>query len=491
MKKIYNLIWKHIKKYKYIYTTCFFVFLAFLQFGLLSFHHNIWYDEAYQMVLNRYSFSKIIYFISNDFSGPLYALGLKVFTLIFGNELWIGRIFSLAIFSIAFLLAFYPIRRLFSYKTAIIFSILLLVIPINFFTAIEIRTYSLAFTATLGASVYAISFFLNSEKKDMILYIIFSVMALYSHNYGIFFIFILGNSLLLMTAIKKRTILKKVLLANFIIFVCFMPWIMTLAKQANNLDQKFWIAKPNWTMFPYTLSYLFGNYKNIYQLFFIMVLIGYIMTYILNIKQFYIALYYGLVLLLTIVFVICYSLYKSPIFYPKYLATFFGVFLLMCSIVFGNYKQNYLLVILFVILLIPMYFASQYEHKIVEEKNMKKLVTYVSSIIQDHKNKNIAFYHTGEFSLGVMEYYFPNSNHLIASGTDIYVTVPKIFGNVNFLQFDKTIPENIDTIIVCFPNMKDQYYLRKNHFHSTKVKSFYIPYSNNYYVMTVFEKNIS
>ena len=96
-----KLIINHVKQHKELYTTILFVVLAFLQFGLLSFHHNIWYDEAYQMILNRYSLSDIIYYVSNDFSGPFFALGLKFITTIFGNELWVGRLFSLAIYSVS------------------------------------------------------------------------------------------------------------------------------------------------------------------------------------------------------------------------------------------------------------------------------------------------------------------------------------------------------------------------------------------------------
>ena len=482
-----KLIINHVKQHKELYTTILFVVLAFLQFGLLSFHHNIWYDEAYQMILNRYSLSDIIYYVSNDFSGPFFALGLKFITTIFGNELWVGRLFSLAIYSVSFLLAFYPIKRMFSYKTSVIFSILLLLIPINFFTAIEIRTYSVAFTATLGASVYALSLFQRGTKKDIALYILFSVIALYSHNYAIFYIFVLSNCLLIASMIKKRTILKQVFFSNCMILICFLPWIMTLVKQANNLDAKFWIEKPTFLVFPYTLSYLFGNYKNIYTLFFLMIGIGYIMTFILNKKHFYSALFCGIVLFLTILFVVLYSLYKSPLFYPKYLATFFGVFLLASAIVLGNYKQNYLVIILLIILCVPMLSRAKYEHSILEEENTNQLISYVSSVMKN-KNKEIAFYHKEEFSLGVMEYFFPDSKHLIGTGTDIYVTVPDIFGDVRFLEDDEKINQNIDMIITCFANAEDRYYLKQNGFYPTDSKLFYIPYSNNYYPLALYER---
>ena len=69
-----------IKKHKYVFFTIIFIGLAFFIFGLNSFHENIWYDEAYQMILNRYSFADVIYFVSQDFSPPLYAITLKLVT---------------------------------------------------------------------------------------------------------------------------------------------------------------------------------------------------------------------------------------------------------------------------------------------------------------------------------------------------------------------------------------------------------------------------
>ena len=214
---------KFIKKNKYILFTIVFILLAFFIFGLNSFHKNIWYDEAYQMVLNRYSFSDIIYFVSQDFSPPLYAITLKLVTTIFSfNDLVVARMLSFIVFSLLFVTAFFPIRRTFGEKTAFIFSILLLLVYPSFFASIETRTYSFAMTFTLIAAVYALSIVKRNKFLDYFIYIITSILAIYSHNYAIMAIFILDSMLLFYSIFKRHDLIKKYLSQALLYYLHFL-----------------------------------------------------------------------------------------------------------------------------------------------------------------------------------------------------------------------------------------------------------------------------
>ena len=190
MKKIILLL----KKHQYILYSICFIGLAFFIFGLNSFHNNIWYDEAYQMILNRYPLKKIVYFVSQDFSPPLYAISLKlVSTIIPIQPLIIARLLSFFVFSILFIIAFFPIRKIFNTKTSIAFSIILLLVYPSFFASIEARTYSFAMVFTICSTIYALSIIKRGKLIDYILYTIFSIFAAYSHNYSIMAIFIINN----------------------------------------------------------------------------------------------------------------------------------------------------------------------------------------------------------------------------------------------------------------------------------------------------------
>lgn len=473
-----------IKKYKVIISMLFFIFLSFLIFGLTVFHNNIWYDEAYQMVLNRYNYSEIIYFVSRDFSGPAYAIGLKLVTSIFGNDLWVGRLYSLGIFSVSFYLAMYPLRKLFSYKTSVIFCSLLLLIPVSFFLATEIRTYSLAFTCTLGASIYGLTFFKTQKVSDSIKYIIFSVLGLYSHNYAIIYIFFLANTLLLLSIFKRKNT-KCILISNLIILFCFLPWIMILSNQAKELSNHFWIQKPNESMIQYTIAYIFGNYPLIWGIFIVTSIINIIVLYLRKKEELYYGLFFLITVAITIIFVIWYSFNKTPLFYPKYLATILGVFIVFLSVILSYIKKNYIIFILLLILIIPFFNRYKYERKIVKMEKTNNLVDFINKNL----TKKTAFYHTGEFSLGVLEYYFPKSKHYVSQNTEIYVTEPKIFGDVKRISYQEKIDSDVDKVIVLNPEFYDNIYLKKQNFKVCDEMQIYIPYSNNYYEIVVFEKN--
>lgn len=458
------------KKYKYIIFTIIFISIAFFIFGLNSFHNNIWYDEAYQMILNRYPLSQVIYFVSQDFSPPLYAITFKIISTIFSfNDLIVARLLSFAVFSLLFVMAFFPIRRIFNTKVSFLFSILLLLVYPSFFASIEARTYSFAMTFTLCACVYALSIVKRNSFKDYLLYIIFSILAVYSHNYSIMAIFILDNMLLFYTLFKRRDLLKKVFISNMIVFIAFTPWISIVFNQAKNLASNFWILKPDLFTVKSTFRYLFTP-NDIIDILLLLILV----ITILFIKKGTLKKAYFVILpfILTILFFFIYSLFKSPLFIPKYTVPVCALLYLFIAIILSKSRKN-IIVLLFFCLLIPNFISYfKYEREISNDMETNNMITWIDNYTKD---SDYAFYECSEFGLGLSEYYFPNKTHYLYKYINIYVTTNEIFGDVKE-DYEK-ITE--DTIVAFYPDRFALIDLKKAGYRVVGFKTFNIKYNSN------------
>lgn len=101
--------------------------LAFLLTG--SFHGNVWFDESYSVSIANNSFAEIWDIGSGDVHPVLFYWGLHVLESLFGQNLLVYRMFTIAgIFSLA-MLGFTVIRHDFGWKAGVLFSFFSLFTP--------------------------------------------------------------------------------------------------------------------------------------------------------------------------------------------------------------------------------------------------------------------------------------------------------------------------------------------------------------------------
>ena len=124
--------------------------LAFLLTG--SFHGNVWFDESYSVSIANNPFAEIWDIGSGDVHPVLFYWGLHVLESLFGQNLLVYRLFTIAgIFSLA-MLGFTVIRHDFGWKAGVLFSFFSLFTPYLAYISVEIRMYSwVIFSVTLCA----------------------------------------------------------------------------------------------------------------------------------------------------------------------------------------------------------------------------------------------------------------------------------------------------------------------------------------------------
>lgn len=214
---------------------------------LNQFNVSIWGDEAFSAVLSQKSIPDIISIIIKDTSPPLYNITEHILFSTFGHSEVAIRSLSFLYFLIAVFFTYKITSYFWNKNTAILATSLIFLNPFFFSYAFEGRMYSLL-AATVAASFY----FLITKKWRA--YVLATILALYTHHFAIFAIFIQGLWFIgqlassFITENKKK---KKEVKAHFLSFIAigiaYIPWIIPLYNQTKMVGSGFWLGKPTLT----------------------------------------------------------------------------------------------------------------------------------------------------------------------------------------------------------------------------------------------------
>ena len=107
-----------------------------------AFFSYLWYDESYTMGLVRHDFAQIVEIGSQDVHPILYYLMLKVFMVILGDSILVARLFSMIPAILTGILGYTHIRKDLGNKVGLLFSFLILALPVMPSYGAEIRMYT-------------------------------------------------------------------------------------------------------------------------------------------------------------------------------------------------------------------------------------------------------------------------------------------------------------------------------------------------------------
>lgn len=168
----------------------------------------LWFDEAYTLGSTTLGFGDMIKAIAGDVHPPLYYVLIWLWARIFGNGLTALRAFS-ALFAVGLgVLGFTHIRRDFGRRTGFWFSFLVFASFAVMQYALQIRMYTLAaFFVTLCA-IYAWRYINDRSNMNRACFLIFSLLASYTHYFA-FFAAAMINVYLLYHAVKHGTLRER------------------------------------------------------------------------------------------------------------------------------------------------------------------------------------------------------------------------------------------------------------------------------------------
>lgn len=239
------------------FTYIFILILGAIMYLSISLTRNIWFDESYSVAIIKHSFAEICRITANDVHPPLYYFMLKIFTLIFGNDIIVMKVFSV-ISSILFAsLGFTHIRKILGDKAGIIFTILAIFTPAMLDNADEVRMYGWAIYFVTLCGIYAYKAYISNSNKDWILFGVFGILSAYTHYYalmGIAFV----NLFLIIAVIRRKRVAKCFIVAISEI-ILYIPWIAVLLGQIINVSHGFWISINYKTIFSEILQFYFSG----------------------------------------------------------------------------------------------------------------------------------------------------------------------------------------------------------------------------------------
>ena len=121
-----------------------------------AFHGNVWFDESYSVGIANHSFADIWYYSSGDVHPVLIYWALHVLNLVFGQNITIYRLFTVAGAIAMAVLGYTHVRRDHGWATGVLFSFFALFTPYISLMAVEIRMYSWATFTVMLCFIYAI-----------------------------------------------------------------------------------------------------------------------------------------------------------------------------------------------------------------------------------------------------------------------------------------------------------------------------------------------
>lgn len=314
---------------------------AFATYNLGS--RSLWYDEAFSVFTVQKDWTTFWTIVVNrEGYQPLYLFLLKLWIPLGDDETtlrFLSVLFSAASIPLIYLVG----KELFDSRAGIVAAFLLGVNEFFIFFAQEARGYSLLLFLTLCSSHFAIRCVKSPSRKSWALYIMFSVLAVYAHLFGVWVLLFHAASLFFLP--RKTIDWKGISYSGVIIAMCILPLAFFIVN--NDVAQTAWIPKPTLNKVGSLLKSFTGSPENI---------VAYIYFFLCVIPTAFLAracIQHGFSLktwrhafivcwfYLPIILVYCVSLVK-PMFIIRYLIVALPGFILLAAVTLTRFDRRWI-----------------------------------------------------------------------------------------------------------------------------------------------------
>lgn len=367
---------------------------------------DLWVDEIFSINLANNNIYGIITGSLKDTNPPLYYIILHYWSSLFGNGEFISRVPSV-IFGIISIYVIYKTGRLiFNKEIGLISAFILSVSLFHIRYSQEVRSYSLLVLFVLLSNYYyfhilkdnkIINKQMEKSKKwviidsNNIVYIISTVVVLYIHFYGLFYVIFQNIYHLLV----YRKYIKNWIILQGSILLLFIPWLPFVLSQTTRIVDKGMpiIGNPTLEKFYRTMVVFSGNDSVLY----IFLLIGIYGTihalrlYFLNKnkkegkREIKISEYIFLLgwLLIPIIISIVISYFITPIYVDRYVIASLPALILIFSVLINNFRKTIIVLVVLILFIIPTISdATRYYDK-PQKEEWRKAVNYIEEYKKD------------------------------------------------------------------------------------------------------------
>lgn len=241
------------------------IFTCFIIQILWCFNIGIWADEAFTIAMLRHGYKEMIQLTAADVHPPLYYILLKGWTdfwkLIVSENMVITvtKIFSLIPCFLMFVLSISKIKKYCGKYVATIWFLSIGSASYLISNGVEIRMYSWAMLFVTFSFVMLFEIINDNKIVSWILFVVSSLAAAYTHYFALVAVAVLYGMLFIWLVWKNRKMLVAWFGASIITVIGYLPWLFVFIKQAQNVNDNYWINKIGKRTVVSYFSYMFDN----------------------------------------------------------------------------------------------------------------------------------------------------------------------------------------------------------------------------------------
>ena len=390
---------------------------------IFIFNNSIWGDEAFTILTVKSGWRDFWDIIIGDVHPPLYYLILKLTLSLVGYKVFLFKFLSIIpIFMLNMIVLKYILKEEKLNYYNVILSILYFVITTlttNFLLiGIEVRMYSWALFFVTMSGIYAFKLTDKVTRKDMFIFILFSLAAALTHYFALVCEIIIYLLMFLFLLLKKENI-KYILSIIVLTILGYLWWIPSFINQFRTVRNNYWITFSPRNVLGYIRG-IMGFKENIVLTFMIFLVIV-ILVCITLYKTFYLKIFnkkekreilfalcsislpFWIILIGTIL-----NILIRPIFNQRYLIPALGLFWIGVLILLKysyNLKWLRLLFISFITILV----INDYHLKFIDElqNGTKEALIFMKKNLADN---DIIITNIDQLYYTILEYYFPNND---------------------------------------------------------------------------------
>ena len=182
--------------------------------------HDFWFDEAFTYHISRLSPKELISATLSDNNPPIYYLIIHFLLKISRNEIFLRIPSLLASLAVIFIFIRY-LPSFLNRKVVYLASSFFALSPLAVYLSSEARPHSFAIVLVAILTVSFLNVLKNPKTKNVITFIIFSLVGIFSHFYALS---LLPAFTVVVMVRKTKLTLKKWFLILTLVLIPFLPW---------------------------------------------------------------------------------------------------------------------------------------------------------------------------------------------------------------------------------------------------------------------------
>lgn len=204
-------------------------------------------DERFTIGLMKFNFVDMMSIIKQDVHPPLYYLILYGFLKVCNflsinlDILYLSKIVSVLPYVFLLIVSFLKIKKDYNWFTAGLFTLMIGTMSAFFINFSTVRMYGWSMLWLVLTFIYYCDIVKINTRKSWILFTLFSILSMYTHNILLITLFLMYLLLLFnMLSMHKKDLnklksnLKNFLISAFVCLLVYLPWFFVLLNQINS-----------------------------------------------------------------------------------------------------------------------------------------------------------------------------------------------------------------------------------------------------------------